>query len=58
MRRLKRDRGKPIPRSDLDAIAKFRAELTVYDRLRRQGESHDVAQMRVFGATGTDEGGE
>jgi hypothetical protein len=54
VRRDKRDRDKPIPRSDLDAIAKFRAELTVYDRLRKAGDSHDVAQMKVFGATGED----
>jgi predicted nucleotide-binding protein (sugar kinase/HSP70/actin superfamily) len=29
MRRLKRDRGKPIPVHDLQQIAKFRAELEV-----------------------------
>jgi hypothetical protein len=52
VRRLKRDRGKPIPKADLDQLAKFRAELEVYDRLRKEGKTHEEAQFAVFGATG------
>ena len=54
MRRLKRDRGKPIPVSDLQTIAKFRAELEVYNRLRKGGMPHQEAQLAVFGRTGED----
>lgn len=54
MRRAKRDRGKPIPVGDLQQIAKFRAELGVYRRLRAEGKSHEQAMHMVF-ATGGDE---
>ncbi len=54
MRRDKRDRGKPIPVSDLQAIAKFRAELTVYGRLREQGDDFATATRKVFGEDGTE----
>lgn len=47
MRRDKRDRCRPIPVHDLQQIAKFRAELTVYHQLREQGMSH-VDAMRVL----------
>lgn len=49
MRRLKRDRGKPIPVSDLQQIAKFRAELTVANRLKEDGLSDAEVLRRVFG---------
>lgn len=48
MRRDKRQRGKPIPVGDLQAIAKFRAELEVYNRLREEGASHQTATLAVF----------
>jgi hypothetical protein len=48
MRRARRDRGKPIPVSDLQAIAKFRAELTVYGQLRDEGATHVEATRAVF----------
>lgn len=46
----KRYRGKPLPVQDLQAIARFRAELEVYSRLRKDGLDHDEAMRRVFGA--------
>lgn len=48
MRRLKRDRDKPIPKSDLDAVAKFRAELGVYAKLKEQGYPHKAAVLMVW----------
>jgi hypothetical protein len=49
MRRLKRDRDKPIPKSDLDQVAKFRAELGVYAKLKQQGATHRKAMLLVWG---------
>lgn len=48
MRRAKRDRGKPIPVGDLQQIAKFRAELEFYSKLRATGMSHTEATHAVF----------
>ena len=48
MRVDKRYRGKPLPKGDLDQIAKFRAEMEIYDRLRREGLTHEQAMARVF----------
>ena len=48
MRRLKRDRGKPIPKSDLDQIAIFRAEMKVYGDVRAQGKTHEQAMAIVW----------
>lgn len=48
MRRGKRDRGKPIPVGDLQQIAKFRAELTVYSQMRQNGLGHEDAMRLVF----------
>lgn len=48
MRRLKRDRNKPIPVGDLQQIAKFSAELTVYANLREQGMTHDQAMRALY----------
>lgn len=48
MRRLKRDRDKPVPKSDLDQIAKFRAELSVYGKLKEQGASSKDAREIVW----------
>lgn len=48
MRRAKRDRAQPIPRSDLDAIALFRAELTAYGKLRDEGKTHKEATAIVW----------
>jgi hypothetical protein len=48
MRRAKRDRGKPIPVGDLQQIAKFRAELSVYSKLRSEGANHVEAMRAVF----------
>lgn len=48
MRRAKRGRGKPIPVGDLQQIAKFRAELEVYSKLRAGGMTHAEAMRRVF----------
>jgi hypothetical protein len=49
MRRLKHDRNKPIPIDDLQAIAKFRAELGVMAKLEAGGLSHVEAMRKVFG---------
>ena len=49
----KRYRGKPLPVSDLQELAKFRAELAVYTKLREQGLGHEEAMRRV----GADEQG-
>ncbi len=54
MRRLKRDRDKPIPVSDLQQIAKFRVELEVYEKLRAEGKTHTEAMLTVFGHDGLD----
>jgi hypothetical protein len=54
MRRARRDRGKSIPVGDLQQIAKFRAELKVYARLRADGKTHVEAMRAVF-ANGGDE---
>jgi hypothetical protein len=48
VRRDKRDRDKPIPVGDLQQIAKFRAELTVYKQLREQGMSHNDAMRALY----------
>lgn len=48
MRRDRRDRGRPIPVGDLQQIAKFRAELTIYDKLRQQGLTHDDALRALY----------
>jgi hypothetical protein len=52
MRRAKRDRGKPIPVGDLQQIAKFRAELGIYKKLRAEGKSHAEALRAVFSKGG------
>jgi hypothetical protein len=49
VRRAKKDRAKPIPVSDLLQIAKFKAELTVYSKVRSEGHSHWAAMMAVWG---------
>lgn len=48
MRRLKRDRNKPIPVGDLQQIAKFKAELQVYAKLRESGKTHDEAMHALY----------
>lgn len=48
MRRAKRDRGKPIPRSDLDKVAEFRAELGVYSKLLDEGKTREEATAIVW----------
>lgn len=48
MRVDKRHRGKPLPRADIDSIAKFRAELLVHSQLRARGLSHDEATRIVY----------
>jgi hypothetical protein len=48
VRRDKRDRDKPIPVADLQQIAKFRAELTVYSQLRKQGMTHNEALHALY----------
>jgi len=48
VRRDKRDRGKPIPVGDLQQIAKFRAELTVYSQLRERGMTHNEAMRALY----------
>jgi hypothetical protein len=48
VRRDKRDRDRPIPVGDLQQIAKFRAELTVYSKLREQGMTHDEAMRALY----------
>lgn len=49
MRRDKRQRNKPIPVEDLQTVAKFRAELVLYKRVRDEGHSRYAAMMAVFG---------
>jgi hypothetical protein len=46
MRRDKKD--KPIPRGDLDQVAFFRAELTVYSKLLMQGLKPKQASALVW----------
>lgn len=48
MRRRKRDRDKPIPRSDLDKIATFRAELQVFGKLIDDGMPRREAMRKVW----------
>lgn len=48
MRRSKRDRDKPIPKSDLDTIAVFRAELEAVAKLMEQGKTRDEARRIVW----------
>jgi uncharacterized protein (DUF4415 family) len=48
MRRAKRDRSKPIAVADLQQIAKFRAELQVYAKLRADGKTHDEAMRALY----------
>ncbi len=48
MRRLKRDRDKPIPKADLDQIAFFRAELEAVAKLREQGKTAKEAREIVW----------
>jgi len=52
MRRHKRDREKPIPMSDLQQLAKFRAELEICNKLMNEGASHIEAMRKVFGDEG------
>jgi len=48
MRRDKRDRGKPFAIGDLQIVARFRAELVVYEKCRSQGMNHNQAMAVVF----------
>lgn len=48
MRRSRRDRGKPIPRSDLDKIATFRTELQVFGKLLDEGVPRREAMRTVW----------
>jgi hypothetical protein len=48
VRVAKRDRGKPLSMHDIDALAKFRAEMTVYSKLRAAGATHESATRAVF----------
>jgi hypothetical protein len=48
MRRSKRDRDKPIPKSDLDRIAFFRAELEAMQKLMEQGKTRAEARAIVW----------
>ena len=48
MRRSRRDRDKPIPKSDLDQIARFRAELIVYGKLLSTGMEKKEAMTTVW----------
>ncbi len=45
----KKDRGKPLSVHDAQQIAKFRAEMEIYAKLRKQGASHIDAMRTVFG---------
>lgn len=48
MRRLKRDRNRPIPKSDLDEVARFRAEMKVYAKLLSEGKTSKEARTIVW----------
>lgn len=48
MRRNKRNRDKPIPRSDLDKIAAFRAQLQVFGKLIDMGTPRKEAMRIVW----------
>jgi hypothetical protein len=48
MRRSKRDHDKPIPRSDLNKIATFRAELQVFGKLVDGGTPRKEAMRMVW----------